>query len=236
MIPAIIGILASRSVAAPIDTFFSSVSLLLHGEALVDSSGTPKTIDASTGVVSSTEKKFGTSSLFYTSSYTNVVSNAQLDMSNGDFTIEAWVRTTGTGGSQGCIISANDGGYRAYVVVTSAGALAIGGNAFPDFSTAGGVVVPNTWHHVAAVREGEVGRLYVDGVLLSTQTGISVANTFNLSAGSTLVGSGNVGFGTVPPTSTQGSFSGYIDELRVTKGVARYSANFTPPTAAFPNS
>lgn len=236
MIPAIIGILASRSVAVATDPFFGNVSLLLHGEALVDSSGTPKVFSSGTGVVSTAQQKFGSSSLFYDNSYSNIDSHADLDLGAGDFTIEAWVRSTGTGGSQGCLISANSGGHRAYFTVSAAGSLAIGGNVFPDFGTASGVIAPNTWHHVAVTRSGADGRLFVDGVLLATNSTLSGSNTFNLSAGSTLIGSGNIGFGTVPPTNASSSFSGYIDELRVTKGVARYTASFTVPTAAYPDS
>ena len=85
----------------------------------------------------------------------------------------------------------------------------------------------NTWYYVAAVKQesGDI-RLFVDGVSLSvTQSSSSgwAGNNFSQT---------NFCIGVI---ATPAYFNGYIDDLRVTKGIARYTSNFTPPTAAFPN-
>ena len=77
----------------------------------------------------------------------------------------------------------------------------------------------NTWQHLAVVRNGNVYTLYVDGVSKATTTSSS---TF--SSGTDPVQLGVYG-GTLYPAV------GYFQDIRVTKGLARYTANFTPPTA-----
>jgi hypothetical protein len=80
------------------------------------------------------------------------------------------------------------------------------------------------WYHVAYVRNGSSFRLFVDGT--------------EKTAGATI--SGTLFNGTAPfnvgRTADGSNFlNGYIDDLRITKGVARYTANFTAPTKAFPD-
>ena len=86
----------------------------------------------------------------------------------------------------------------------------------------------NTWYHFAVVRNGTgTGNLvlYLDGVADATSGG-AVTDNFN-QTNALYVGADRVG---------GSSLNGYIDDLRITNGVARYTANFTPPTAAFPLS
>jgi len=85
-------------------------------------------------------------------------------------------------------------------------------------------VSSNTWYHLAVVRSGNTFSLYVNGVSESTATSSVVIadDTSNL-----LIGVGDTG-------TTY--LNGYIDDLRITKGYARYTSNFTPPTKAFPNT
>jgi hypothetical protein len=82
----------------------------------------------------------------------------------------------------------------------------------------------NQWYHIAATRSGTRYSLWVDGV----EVAFIVSATANPTA-SQPVYIGNRW------ESTFRSVNGWIDEVRVTKGVARYTSNFTPPTAAFPN-
>ena len=82
------------------------------------------------------------------------------------------------------------------------------------------VLSTNTWYHVAV--SGEVGsiKLFVNGVQEgSTYTGATSLNSTAI----TTVGGLWAG-------SLYNTFFGYIDDLRITKGVARYTTNFTPPT------
>ena len=78
-------------------------------------------------------------------------------------------------------------------------------------------LLANTWAFVAAVNDVAAGqmRVYVNGVLAATQT--------------------NKGLGVNLKVLGPNPLLGNIDEVRVTTGVARYTSNFTPPTAAFPN-
>lgn len=88
----------------------------------------------------------------------------------------------------------------------------------------GGTIAANTWTHLAWVRYNGVITLYVNGV--STGTKINNANTLGLTGTSAQIGS----------TSAIGEnmLDGAVDEIRVTQ-MARYTANFTPSNAPFPN-
>ena len=90
-----------------------------------------------------------------------------------------------------------------------------------------GVVTANDWNHIALVRSGSGSNnlvIYVNGVSAGTAT-----NTTNFSDDYAQIG--NAAY-----NSTDYFFNGNIDEFRLTPGVARYTANFTPPTAEFPTS
>jgi hypothetical protein len=82
-------------------------------------------------------------------------------------------------------------------------------------------VTTGQWYHVAFVRSGTTLTPYLDGVASTTAT---TSATFTTSATNLRVG-----------RYWSGDFDGYIDDLRITKGVARYTSNFTPTTVAFPD-
>jgi hypothetical protein len=87
-------------------------------------------------------------------------------------------------------------------------------------------ITMNSWHHIACVRSSGTTLLFVDGVL----AGSSSLNPYTTSSNPLYIAAGN--------SQSYGSmyfWDGYIDELRITKGVARYTSTFTPPTQAFPN-
>jgi hypothetical protein len=74
------------------------------------------------------------------------------------------------------------------------------------------------------VREAGSGtRIYIDGTSEAQQPAVySFDNTGNMFVG-------------VRESLGGVALNGYIDDLRITKGVARYTTTFTPPTAAFPD-
>jgi hypothetical protein len=79
----------------------------------------------------------------------------------------------------------------------------------------------NTWVHIALVRNGSSEKIYVNGVQVGT-IGTSSAAVNNY-AGPLKIGTGPYG----------NNFIGYLSEFRITKGVARYTSNFTPPNAPY---
>jgi len=83
-----------------------------------------------------------------------------------------------------------------------------------------GNISATTWTHVALVRNGSVFTPYINGVAGNTTTSAATLTTSTLPL---IIGA--TGAGTSP-------FNGYIDDLRITKGYARYTSNFSPPTAA----
>jgi hypothetical protein len=120
------------------------------------------------------------------------------------------------------------------LLLTTNGALYYGMNsgntsaARYSISSANNVVPLNTWTHVAVVRKGTVITLYVNGTPSGTVIVNTVSlNTFSVGAGIELVGWYQDGaVGAYP-------YTGFIDDLRITKNVARYDGSFTPPAAAF---
>jgi hypothetical protein len=82
----------------------------------------------------------------------------------------------------------------------------------------------NTWSHVALVRSGSGSnnvKLYVNGSLVGQSTSTYTVPQYQIVIGRTY------------DASDQEYFAGYLDDLRITKGYARYTSNFSAPTAAF---
>ncbi len=212
---------------AETDPNFSSVSLLLHMDGsngsttFTDSSSSPKAITKyGNAQISTTQSKFGgASGLFDGNGDYLTASSADFSFGTGDFTVEGWMYVV-DGTSYKAIASFVSGSNNnsLYVLnstliwfdVTSRAASA-------SFSL-------STWHHFAVTRASGVVRVFLNG----TKSSSDYTTSFNIASGSVRIG--------VRGASLSEFFNGYIDDFRITKGVARYTANFTPPTAAFPNS
>ena len=168
-----------------------------------------------------------------TNQYLSIANNTALNLSSGDFTIEAWVLNTVN--TAGATIIQKDGvassTYYSYnLAFDSSGYVVFGvgsGNSTAYLQTIGGttVLTVNIWYHIAAVKLGTTLSLYINGILnaTATQTG-------------TIVDGGKatlVGYQTGQPTAAY--WSGYISNLRVVKGTALYTTTFTPPQTVLPS-
>jgi hypothetical protein len=209
------------------DPLFSSVSLLLPfdgtGSTFVDSSATPKAITAvGNATQSATQSKFGGKSLALDgASATRIASNAAFGFGTGDFTVEFFLYYTGGNGYVFFFMTnESTGPYIGYGLQNGTRRPWVWNNG--DVLNTSTNITNNVWQHHAVVRSGGVLTIYLDGVATGS-------TTFTADLGSSRpFGIGDNGIG--------GQLTnGFIDELRVTKGVARYTANFTPPTEAFKN-
>jgi hypothetical protein len=215
------------------DPDFASVSLLLHmdgsGSSFVDSSSNNLTVTANGVTQTTAQSKFGGKSGDFGGSETlTVPAGSDFAYGTGDFTIEAWIYRTSAGseaqifaqtesGTNYVLFGVNSSDKVFFVGTDSGGGAAIEG-------PAGNLVDADEWHHVAVVRASGDVTVYCDGV-----GGTATENTTDFDDTTRVPTVGSY------THSSSASFVGYIDEFRVTKGVARYTANFTPPTTPFAN-
>ena len=165
-----------------------------------------------------------------TNDYIIVPDNADLDLGNSDFTIEAFIKPTGSQGSgfnnlftKGWELQAyykSDGALRLYSS-TSGSSYDI----MSDQGLSAGSISLNTWQHVAICRSGTTWKIFVDGVqgYSATHSGTIGANTSGFAIGD------------FSPNAGQYEFQGYISNFRVIKGTALYTSNFTAPTSPLTN-
>ena len=192
-----------------------------------DAAGANKFLMVADAQTSTAQRKFNTSSSVYLDGTGDYIDTDDTDLfafGTGDFTWEMWIYHTayepayllefGTGGDLG-IHHATAEGHLTYYTSTT-------GISSTLYTTGFGSMSVNTWYHIAAVRNGGTTYLYKNGVL---QT--SAADTTD--------------FGIVPLRCRIGAYgpngtypwTGYIQDLRISKGYARYTSAFTPPTAEF---
>ena len=224
------------------DQYYNSCSLLMHlngsngSTTFVDNSPRTKTFTVNgNSQISTAQSKFGGSSALFDGSgdYLSSPSNADYTFGTGNFTIECWAYRS-TGNDNGILqISSTAGGLQANVTTNlviaswNSARLYIQANNTYYTSTAFTNTV-NTWNHYALVRSSGVTKLYFNGNLV-TDIGTSgaITDTTNYTGTYLVIG----GY-----YSTTYLWNGYIDELRITKGVARYTSNFTPQTSEFLNN
>ena len=227
--------LALSGTAASLDPAGASVSLLLNADAspLADTSGKAIALTAyGNAAVTTTRSRFGTGSLALdgTGDYVVAAANTGFGFGTGDFTIEAWVYPSGTQKGSSTVMDFRSSGAGS---TQSRSLIQLYGNGILRYYVAGfqptgmsTTVALNAWHHVAYSRAAGVGRFFVNGV----QVGSNFADSYSYGANPDLV-LGQVGDNR---SFADGFFTGFIDEVRITKGVGRYTANFTLPSSAFP--
>jgi hypothetical protein len=180
--------------------------------------------------VSTTQVKFGTGSMYFNGSGSYLVSNpasTQLYSYGGDFTIELWLYRNATG--QTILFDSRPtggGGASAYYVLyVSSGSVVLWNTSNTNRITGTTTLSNSTWYHIAVSRSGSSTKLFLNG----TQEGSTYTDSTALICASRRPYVG------VDANDGTSALNGYIDDLRVTNGYARYTTTFTPPTAAFPN-
>jgi len=174
-------------------------------------------------VISTAQKQFGVASLGldWTDSYASAPDSPswQLGGGTGDFTVEAWVRVANYHANSFSIVAQGSSTSGWNLVVYSSYIYLLVGNGSTIFSCqASDLSIPATeWHHVAAVRQSGVVRLFLDGVSKTFATTGNPAASIPDFAAPLVVGRDPY------PANDDGN----IDELRISD-VARYWDDFTP--------
>ena len=210
---------------APLSSSGTSLHIKGTDASIIDKSqGSNLKLTGSVG--STTQVKFSnTKSMYFDGSgdYISIPENKLFGFSTNDFTVEFWVYFNDVSNGQTVysnLDTASGLQPHLYVSNTSVYYYTQGADRITSSSVATG-----QWYHVALSRSSSSTKLFING----TQSGSTYSDGNNYGQSNPL------GIATYwnsgSPVGTQ-TLSGYIQDLRVTKGLARYTANFTPPTAS----
>jgi len=206
-------------------TAISGTSLLLNFDnaGIYDAATINDAETEGNAQVSTTQAKFGTTSMYFdgTGDWLPIIDKPELRFGTGAFTVEFWLYLGATGAARGLVAKGTS--TTGWLVSTDASDKVVFTYTTSTI-TSTGALSGSTWYHIAVVREGTGSnqtKIYIDGVNDGTGT---VSTDFNQTS---------VMY--VAANRTGGdALNGYIQDLRITNGYARYTGNFTPPTAAFP--
>lgn len=180
--------------------------------------------------IDTAEKKFGSASALFdgTGDFISTPDHADFALGSGDWTFDAWFNCTGLSTTGGNICGQGDA-----AATPGATSFFLGRNAVNQMvlRVSDGVTVGTLdgvtsftnltnpgWHHIAAVRSGNTLMLFVDGIL---EGQAAFTGSVQDSAETFTIGARSAGGGSM--------WTGWIDELRFSKGVARWTTDFIPP-------
>jgi hypothetical protein len=221
------------------DAADSDTVLLLHMDSdFTDSSSSANDATATGATIDTGTKKFGDASGLFdgTGDYLSVGATADFSFGTGDFTFEGWFSNTNNydPSNDSCLFDfrVDSSNYMTLIIqnITGPGThtyqfnMVVGGSTLATFNSA---VDPathaGTWTHLAVVRSGSTFTLYVNGSADGTDTDSGAAPT-----------SPGLNLGVrIPSGSPINDYQGSMDEVRVVKGRAVWTSNFTPPTAPY---
>jgi len=215
----------------PPDAKFNYVTMLLHGDGtngaqnntFLDSSTNNFTITRNGNSTQGSFSPYGSNWSNYfngSTDYLSLTNTAALTMGTGDFTVEAWVYLPSVAVYSG-IVSLGRYLYNGGILrVTDSAKLQWYFNDASLIITSTDSVSANTWTHVAVVRSSGTTKLYINGV----NSGSSADSSNYNSTYATVIGADN-------QNSPSNLLAGYISNVRVAKGIAVYTSNFTPSTS-----
>jgi hypothetical protein len=231
-------IVLAKGQPVPNDPNFAFNSLLLHGNGtngstvITDSSGSPKTVTAfGNAQISTAQSAFpGGASIAFDGAGDYALTPADSTLSlDADFTIELWHYLVASSpnsaplSSGGYYTAGKNGNWYFLIRDSSVIFYSYDGQSNPISNQVSIPTSLNQWNHFAISRSGSTLRIFKNGIEIGSFT-----NTRAFVDG----GASGLNIGRL---TIYGNMNGYIDDLRITKGVARYTANFTPPTAPFPD-
>jgi len=209
-------------------TAITNTSLLLNftNAGIYDATSKNDLETVGNAQISTTQSKWGGSSMYFDGTGDWLLSPASTlyAFNTGDFTIEGWVYIGATP-ANACLFDTRNGfGTGGFgVFITNGTGIAIYTSSGTTIFTATSCLTTSAWQHLAITRNGTNFRVFVNG----TQISSTVTNSANMSDGYLIIANALAADRNYP-------FTGYIQDFRITKGYARYTANFTAPTAAFP--
>jgi len=215
------------------DIYNDQIALLLHMDGADDSttftdkgrSGITITNPSNLAKVKTAQSVFGGASGYFTSGHIYTASSPGLQLTTNNFTIEGWARipSGNVGANNMPFITSRTANESSGVSIRCGSGMSWqvgnGGGWTVNLSTA--LPPGDVWFHWAFVREGSVFTAYIDGVVQGTTTQTVSIPTAQDS------------FAIGTDRYDGWTFYGHMDEVRITNGAARYTAAFTPPTAAF---
>ena len=217
------------------DPYFSSVTNMLRldgtngSTTITDSSAAPITMTNSGVTLNTTTFKYGASSAFFSGASTYILGDgsAAFAFGSGDWTVEFWVNANSYATDMGLYIdqtnSGNDTTRKSiYFQISTAKFIYVTGTTTQIQGTT--TPVAGLWYHLAVSRAAGVTRMFINGV----QEGISWTDSIVYT-----VGAARPIIGNDSPGTAVKSLAGYMDEVRITKGVGRYTTNFTPAQCAY---
>lgn len=221
------------SVTAKTDPYISNVVALFHfagadgSTTFTDERGHAFTVNGD-AKISTAQYKFGSSSGYFDGSgdSLSIASSSDFSFGNGDFTVEAWIYPTALSATYHILFDTRNASVErgALFWVNSSGYLRAWGETSGDAYSSAGAITTGVWRHVAVSCKSGTLRVFVNGTVAANTT---TRNANALNADRAFIAQTQAG---------GDNYAGYIADLRVTKGVARYVTSFTPPTSPFPNS
>jgi hypothetical protein len=212
-------------------TAITNTSLLLNftNAGIIDNAEMNNLETVGNAQISTAQSKFGGGSIAFdgTGDYLVMPQSPNLDLGAGDFTLEAWVNTSAYSAAYNVIVNKWTATKSWLWYITSTGLTLFFSTDGSNQSSvsASATLTTGTWRHLAVTRASGSVRFFVDGVQAGTTQ--TVSSTFFAAAIPAHVG-------ILGDLNAITAMNGYIDDLRITKGYARYTANFTPPSAPFP--
>ena len=189
---------------------------------IIDSTQKNNLIPVGSAQLSSTVSKFGGTSMFFngTTDYLSSPTNDFFRMGTGNFTIEFWAYWNAVSGTiPGNVLHTVTSGTTGLSIYIISNRIALSRYNVADDLAAVSTETTGSWNHYAITRNNSIAYIFKNGVLLGSG---SVTTNYVQSGLQIGLGAGS-------------AVSGYIDELRVTKDLARYTASFTPPARQHPN-
>lgn len=212
-------------------TAIANTSLLLNftNGGIVDAHSTNDMETVGNAQLNTTTTKYGTASIAFdgTGDYLAFQSgpNPNFAMGTGDWTIEMWMYPTSSAATQ-LFFDVYDGNSagRLTLQLNTARTIGLYGASGAARTVTTGTVTLNTWQHIAFCKASGSTRIFINGV----QSNTTYADSVNYTCTTGVIYLGANG------TNGGNAFFGYIDDFRITKGIARYTSNFTPSSTAFP--
>jgi len=220
---------ALLAAVGPSDPYWSDVTSLLHFDGnFNDEKGIAWSNTGASIAASSPAPKFGTGCGAFpgtpSATYIQTAANAAFGFGSGDFTVEGWFYPSATSQDL-CLFdtrTASNVGFAIYSGIVSGGTGFAYANNTSVLVSDGIGFSSGKWSHWAVTRSAGTIRGFIDGALRFTAT-----DSRTISSSAPAFYGANYVFGQ--------ALKGYLDDCRITKGVSRYNANFTPPALAFPN-